>query len=338
MKSLQLAGNSAIHLVDAPDPIPGPGEVVIETALSALCGSEMHAYRRDGTTGAGQAAGNAGHEAVGRVAALGEGVTGLEIGQRVGASAVAGCGHCAYCIKRQYTWCPERTFYGSMHAQRFLAAARACYPLPDDVSWEAGVLLTGDGMGVPYHTAAKIASPEIQTVAVLGVGPIGLGNVLYQSALGRRLIAVDFAPERLELARRLGAAEGVRAGEGAAEQVRARTDGAGPDVCIEASGSPQGALDCFAAVRTAGTVVFNGEQGPLPLSPSQHFIRRDVTAVGSWFYHYGEIPAMIELYRGGLPVVDLITHRFPYQKAAEAYALFAARKTGKVLLEWMTDD
>jgi propanol-preferring alcohol dehydrogenase len=334
MQTLQLAGNRTVHLVDAPDPVPGPGEVVIQTAVSAICGSEMHAYRNAGVAGAG----NTGHEAVGTVVAVGEGVTDLQVGQRVGASAIAGCGQCAACAKGQYTWCADYRFYGSMHAQRFLAAARACYPLPDDVPWEAAVLLTGDGLGVPYHTSYKIASPEIRTIAVFGVGPIGLGNVLFQSALGRRAIAVDLAPERLELARRLGAAELVEASAGAAgdaaQQVRGFTRGIGADVCIEASGSQQGALDCFAAVRTAGTVVFNGEQGPLPLSPSEHFIRRDVTAVGSWFYHYGEIPAMIELYRGGLPVLDLITHRFPYAQAGEGYALFAARKTGKVLLDW----
>ena len=96
------------------------------------------------------------------------------------------------------------------------------------------------------------------------------------------------------------------------------------------------AEEAFAAVRTAGTVVFNGEQGPLPLSPSEHFIRRDVTAIGSWFYHFGEIPAMIDAYRGGLPVLDLVTHRFPYTQAEEAYALFVSRVTGKVLLDWRT--
>lgn len=330
MKTLQLAGNSTIHLIDAPDPVPGPGEVVVRTAVSAICGSELHTYR-----GAGQPTGNSGHEAVGTVAALGEEVSGLRIGQRVGASAIAGCGQCDYCAQGQYTWCPDRRFYGSMHAQAFLAAARACYPLPDDVPWEAAVLLTGDGLGVPYHTSLKIAAPEIQTVAVFGVGPIGLGNVLLQSYLGRRVIAVDLASERLALARQLGTVDVVDAGAGdAVQQVRALTGGAGADVCIEASGSQQGALDCFAAVRTAGTVVFNGEQGTLPLSPSQHFIRRDVTAVGSWFYHFGETPAMIELYRGGLPVLDLVTHRFPYTQVGEAYALFAARKTAKVELDW----
>jgi propanol-preferring alcohol dehydrogenase len=296
MRILRLEGNGIVGIVEATDPVPGPGEVVIETAMSAICGSEMHAYR-----GAGAETGNAGHEAVGTVAALGEGVTGLRLGQRVGASAIAGCGSCSYCEQGQYTWCPNYKFYGSMHAERLLAAARACYPLPDDVSWEAGVLLTGDGLGVPYHTSRKIASPKVGTVAVFGVGPIGLGNVLLQSYLGRRVIAVDLAPERLQLARKLGAGEIVDGGAGdAAEQVRALTDGVGADVCIEAAGAPATALACFAAVRTAGTIVFNGEQGEVPLSPSAHFIRRDITAVGSWFYHFSEIGAMIELYSWGI--------------------------------------
>jgi threonine dehydrogenase-like Zn-dependent dehydrogenase len=334
VKILRLEGDGVAGIVEAADPVPGPGEVVIETAVSAICGSEMHAYR-----GAGMETGNAGHEAVGTVAALGEGVTGLRLRQRVGASAIAGCGSCPYCEKGQYTWCPEFRFYGSMHAERFLVAANACYPLPDDVSWEAGVLLTGDGLGVPYHTSRKIASHQVETVAVFGVGPIGLGNVLLQSYLGRRVIAVDLAPERLRLAKTLGAADVVDGGAGnAAEQVRALTGGVGAEVCIEAAGVPATALACFAAVRTAGTVVFNGEQGEVSLSPSRDFIRRDVTAVGSWFYHFSEIGPMIDLYRDGLPVLDLISHHFPYTQAAEGYALFASRQTGKVVLEWRSGD
>ena len=179
MNMIRLEGKTIVRVVDRPEPVPRPGEVVIETAVSAICGSELHSYRTDG-----QQQGNSGHEAVGTVVRIGEDVSDLKVGDRVGACAIAGCGDCSYCAKGQYTWCPDRRFYGGMHAERFLASANACYPLPDDVSWEAGVLLTGDGLGVPYHTARKLARkaapPEVETVAVFGVGPIGLGNVLYQ--------------------------------------------------------------------------------------------------------------------------------------------------------------
>ncbi|NQU44552.1 zinc-binding dehydrogenase [bacterium] len=330
MRSIRMQGNSIVELVETPDPAAGPGEVVIQTAISALCGSELHGYR-----GQGSAQGNSGHEAVGTIVQIGEGVTGLKVGQRVGACAIAGCGHCAYCDKGQYTWCKSFKFYGSMHSELFLAAARACHPLPADVSWEAGVLLTGDGLGVPYHTSTKIAAPEIRNVAVFGVGPIGLGNVLLQAHLGRRVIALDISPDRLAIAKRLGAADTVNAKESEpAEQVRKLTEDAGADVCIEAAGRPETALACFTAVRTAGTVVFNGEQGPVPLSPSDHFIRRDITAVGAWFYHFSEFQPMIELYRKGLRVLDLISDRYPFTEAPAAFAKFSSGQSAKVVLDY----
>jgi L-iditol 2-dehydrogenase len=329
MQRARYAGGSKIQLVQAPDPVPGPGEVVIATAVSAICGSELHAYR-----GTAQGS-NGGHEAVGTVASIGEGVERIKKGQRVGVSCIAGCGKCAFCARGQYTYCPDRRFYGDMHAERFLASAIACHPLPDDVSWDAAVLLSGDGLGVPYHTYVKTASPEIKTVAVLGVGPIGLGNVLMQAHLGRRVIAVDLSPYRLELAKRLGASEVVDANdEDTVSKLRLLTDGVGPDLCIEAAGQPETAMACFSAVRTAGMVVFNGEQGPLPLSPSDQFIRRDITAVGSWFYHFSEFPQMLNLYRDGLRLLDLVSHRFPFMDADQAYKQFSSRQSGKVLLQY----
>ena len=87
-------------------------------------------------------------------------------------------------------------------------------------------------------------------------------------------------------------------------------------------------------MRTAGTVAFNGEQPALELSPSADFIRRDITALGSWYYHFSQFSAMLKLYRGGLAVDRLITHRFPFAEAPEAFRMMAAGQTGKVLLEY----
>ena len=327
MRMLRTAGHSVIDVVDAPEPVAGPGEVLVKTAVSAICGSEMHAYR-----GAGVASGNGGHEAAGTIVALGPG-SHLAEGQRVGICCVIGCGRCDYCAQGQQTYCAERHVQTGMHAERIAVPARACQPLPDDVPWDAGVLLSGDGMGVPYHTSRKLTAAEVQTVAVFGVGPIGLGNTLMQSYSGRRVIAVDVSRPRLDLALRLGAADAIDAGTvDAVEAIRQLTGGRGADVCIEAAGRLETLRQCFAALRPGGTLLINGEQGALALSPSDDFIRRDITAVGSWFYHYAEFPAMLSLYRQGLRVPDLVTHRFPLEDAAEAYREFAAGRTGKVLL------
>lgn len=333
MKSLQMQGNGQIMLVDLPDPQPSPGEVIIATRVSAVCGSELKTYR-----GPGKPDGNSGHEAVGVVAQLGEGVTTLQVGQRVGVSAISGCGHCEACARGQYTWCSAWKFYGNMHAEQFVIAANACHPLPDDVGWDVGVLITGDGFGVPYHTSLKLRDPAMHTVAIFGAGPIGLGNLLMQRYLGRTVIAVDVSPTRLELAAELGAQHVVHAGEttDVVAAIRTLTGGKGVDVAIEAAGRPETAKQCFTAVRIAGTVVFNGEQPALPLSPSEDFIRRDITALGSWYYHFNEYPAMLDLYRQGLPIGSLITHRFPLAQADEAFRRMAAGLTGKVLLTYET--
>lgn len=330
MHILKFAGNSTIHVIGQPAPTPGPGQVLVETAVSALCGSELHGYR-----GSGRAEGNSGHEAAGTVVALGEGVTTLQVGQRVGLCAVVGCGHCDQCAAGRYTWCSNYRVHSDMHAEQIVIPARGCHPLPDNVSWQAGVLLSGDGLGVPYHTGTRLTDPGIKTVAIFGVGPIGLGNTLVQSFYGRTVIAVDISAPRLDYAAELGAAHVVDASvDDPVAQIRELTGGRGADVCIEAAGRPETLKQCFAAVRTQGTVVMNGEQPGVELSPSQDFIRRDITAFGSWFYHYGEFPSMLALYRQGLPVEKLITHTFPGREGDRAFAEFAAGRTGKVLLEW----
>lgn len=150
--------------------------MLIRTVVSALCGSELSTYR-----GHGSPQGNPGHEAAGVVEKLGPGVTSLQLGQRVGVSAISGCGSCLQCQQGHYTWCVQKAFFGSMHAECFFVPAMACHPLPDDLSWEVGVLISGDGFGVPYHTSTKLCDPDIARVAVFGAGPIGQGQVLLQT-------------------------------------------------------------------------------------------------------------------------------------------------------------
>ena len=100
--------------------------------------------------------------------------------------------------------------------------------------------LSGDGIGVPYHTSTRLRDPWIKNIANLGAGPIGLGNIMMQSYLGRRVIAVDIAPYRLDLAKKLGAAEVVDARTGdVVKQIRALTNSLGPEVCLEAAGKPK---------------------------------------------------------------------------------------------------
>ncbi|MDE2852816.1 MAG: zinc-binding dehydrogenase [Chloroflexota bacterium] len=327
MRLLEMTGNANSRVIDAAPPEPKSDEVLIETARSAICGSEMKTYR-----GPGRADGNVGHEAVGRVIALGEGVAGLQIGDRIGASAVVGCGGCGECKSGRYTWCRSTASRSNMHAEQFVIPARACSPLPDDLPWDEAALLTGDGMGVPWHTAKKIDRADIETIVVMGLGPIGLGNVLMQAHLGRRVIGVDIIDYRVDFATRLGADVSLKANDSLIERILDLTGGEGADVVIDCAGQRGSVENSFRAVRRGGIVVFNGESMEEMLAPSRDFNRREIWAVGCWYYFMSEVPEMFALWREGLDVARLITHRFPLADAPEAFALFAKGQTGKVLL------
>ena len=330
MKRLHFQGKGKLGFIEVEDLTPGPGEVVVQTAATVLCGSEMPAFKGDGIPGS-----NGGHEGSGTVIKVGEGVTDIKVGMRVGLSPIAPCTDpdCPYCTTGRYTWCRHFRFYGQFHSEQILESAKAVQPLPDDVDWDVATLITGDGLGVPYHSSRKFINPAAKTVAIFGAGPIGLGNVLMQKFLGRRIIVSDFSATRLDFARRFGADAVVNPADGDAVQaIRDWTDGVGVDVAMECSGRPEPVHSCLATVRVGGQVIFNGEQGEVPMSVSEEFIRRDITATGSWFYHFREYHEMLALYRKGFPVASLITHRFPFAQAQEAYDLFAAGKAGKVML------
>lgn len=336
MQIVWQTGPERVEVEDRPVPHPGEGEVLIRVVASALCGSELKGYRSD------HHGRNGGHEAVGEVVELGPGCSHLRVGDRVGVSAVQGCGRCAYCAAGQYTYCEQHVVFAGMHAEYALTRELGCQQLPDDVPWGVGVLLTGDGLGVPFHVGQRLGerTGADRLVVIFGVGPVGLGNVLVEHHLGAEVVAVDLSRTRLAMAQKLGAARTVLVEANAggpdpastlAQRVR-EVCGRAPDVCLECAGRQETLFAALSAVRTAGTVVCVGEQGPAPISPSVHLIHRDITLMGSWFYHFSEYPAMLALYRAGLPVADLISDRFQLTEAQQAYRLFAAGETGKVLL------
>lgn len=327
MKTLEMTGGATARVIDIPAPQPQPGEVLIQTARSAICGSEMKTYR-----GAGMAGGNSGHEAVGTVIELGADVANLRVGQRVGVSAVVGCGSCPECARGRFTWCVAARSRSRMHAEQFVVHARCCSILPDDLPWEPATLLTGDGMGVPWHSAKKIDRADIETIVVMGLGPIGLGNVLLQAHLGRRVIGVDLIDYRIDFARELGADVSIKADDSLIERIMDLTKGQGADAVIDCAGQRTSVANSFLAVRRGGTVVFNGESNEEMLAPSRDFNRREIWAVGCWYYFMSEAPEMIALWRDGLDVTRMITHRFPLTDAPAAFERFDRGLTGKVLL------
>ncbi len=270
------AGDVRIEAAAAPGE-PGPGEVLIAPSMAAICGTDASEYahgphmiplheRHPGSGHVGPLV--LGHEFVGRVEALGDGVEGLAVGDRVVSGAGVSCGECAWCRAGRTNLCASYYTLGLSApgglADRVLGPASISVPVPDEVDDIAAAM--AQPLAVAIHALDRGGVGPGLTVAVLGIG--GIGGFLVGAAATRglaRLIAVDVDPGKLALARALGAEETVdaRASDVAAAILEA-TDGEGADVVIEASGVPTSPSAAIHATKRGGRVVIVGLQADPP--------------------------------------------------------------------------
>jgi threonine dehydrogenase-like Zn-dependent dehydrogenase len=327
MKGLRMLGGGRVAVETFPDPEPAPGGALVRIQASGLCGSELHGYRADHAQSA-----NAGHEAMGVVVET-RGTARLKAGDRVGLHAVWGCGKCDWCAQGRYTWCQSKLGPSPFHAEYVAAPEHVLLPLADDISDPVGVLLSGDGLGVPWHVQTRLRTAPGDLVVIVGCGPIGLGNTLVQVDAGAEVIAVELTEYRLSLARAMGAAHTVNPNlEDAVNAVARIAAGRQVRTSIEAVGKPETLRLCLKLVGLGGTVMAVGEQPATPVDISEELIRRDITLMGSWFFHFREFADMAAAYRAGLAVDRLVTHSFALDEAGKGFAEFAAGRTGKAML------
>ena len=326
MRTVIFAGNSKIDVRDVPIPEPGPGEVLVKIGASAICGSEMKRYRSPDSL-----AGNPGHEMVGEVVDSGTGSR-PRVGDRVAVNIITGCGECATCRASDRRFCAEQGYVFNGHAEYVAVPAINCMPLPDDVPFDDGVLIGGDTLGVAFHALAKICLRPRDTVAVVGCGPVGLGFVRLLSFYGVRTIAAEVSPYRRDLARRLGAERVIDPSTGdGVEAIREIVGDRGVDVGIDASGTDAGVNLALDATRDEGTFVFAGAGHKATINPWSQFLEKELVAYGVWYFVDRDYFGLLDLYRQGLTVSELITHLFPLEEATTAYALFDRGESGKVL-------
>src|SRR5262245_23207866 len=261
MRGVVFLGGRQLELREFEDPSPGPGEAVIAIKASGMCGSDLHPYRAAGNAASSLGLGGqggpviAGHEPCGVVTALGAGVTGLAVSDRVMNHHYKGCGTCRHCRVGWSQLCrSERIVYGMTghggHAPYMKAPASTMVPLPDAMSFEEGAAVSC-GTGTAYGALKRLDVSGRDTLAVFGQGPVGLSATMLGKAMGARVIAVDVAPERLALARSMGADEVVNPKD--ADPVQAihdLTGGEGAETTMDCTGNSDARV---AAVRSAGT-------------------------------------------------------------------------------------
>ncbi len=338
MKAVVLPGHAEVRVADRPTPTPGAGEVLVRVRASALCRCDMSLYDGVPVVGGGASPGRIipGHEAAGDVVLLGSGVTHVAVGDRVAIYLALGCGRCAACRRGYLMLCPTWRCLGfdvdGGDAEYVVVPATNALPIPDTMTYEVAAVST-DMIGTQYSTQKRLGVSGADTVAIFGLGPMGAAGVLVAKARGARVIAIGRAGGRLELAQALGADAIVDADSpDVANALRAATRGTGVDVAIECSGNPvaqNGALD---ATRAFGSVAFVGESRSTTINPSAQFLRKMLTVIGGWYFAIWEFPEIVRFIEGhDLPVARLISHRFELSDAAEAFALFEARRTDKVV-------
>jgi len=340
MRGIVFLGNRKLELQNFPDPTPGPGEVVLEMKASGMCGSDLHPYRSVGNAAAalGLGAGGpviAGHEPCGVVAAVGAGVDPSLVGQRVMNHHYKGCGRCRHCRLGWSQLCRKGiTVYGMTghggHAPLMVAPAFTCVPLPDALSFEEGAAVSC-GTGTAYGALKRIDVSGRDTLAIFGQGPVGLSATMLGRAMGARVIAIDVVPERLALARELGAEETLNAKDtDVVKAIHDLTHGEGAETTMDCSGAAEGRLGALQSAGTWGRVAFVGEGGQVTIDVSKHMLRRQLTVHASWtFSNTGQEECARFVADRKVPLKKLLTHRFRLEQADEAYRLFDTQTTGK---------
>jgi alcohol dehydrogenase len=345
MRAAVFRGKDDIHLEEVPLPRPGPGEAVVKTTMTTICGTDVHILKGEYPVEDGRIVG---HEPVGVIHDLADDVVGYEIGDRVIVGAITPCGSCFYCQNGQSAQCAGVEghwelgggwrFGNSMHgvqAEYFLVpyAQMNLTKIPDALSDEQVVYCTDiASTGISAIEKAKVGIGD--AVAVFAQGPIGLCATAGAKLAGASLvIGVDSIPSRMEVAKRMGADVVINYKEqDPIAEIKRLTDGRGVDVAVEALGLQATFESCLRSIRPGGTLsslgVYSGHL-LIPLEPfaaglGDHQIVTTLCPGGK-----ERMRRLMSLVQAGrIDLAPLMTHRFSLDDIEDAYRMFAAQEDG----------
>jgi threonine dehydrogenase-like Zn-dependent dehydrogenase len=280
VKAALYEGVKSVSIVDRPMPKAGPGEAVVKIALCGICGTDLHIYFE----GMLPPPFVPGHENVGTIVELGEGVPGFKVGDRVVAGPPGNCGRCFYCLHGRPNLCVDGfgntnglTRDGGMAEYMLVRDARQMlYPIPENVSFEDAVLT--DTIATALRALSQSALAMGDNVVVSGAGPIGLAAIQVLKLAGaRHVTALEIVPEKRKLAAALGAdlvLDPVAEGDGLKDRITSLYGGVGPDLVAECAGKAQSLGLCIDLVRNGGQVLNVGAGGEaLPVVPAMLAVR-----------------------------------------------------------------
>ncbi|MBQ5799682.1 MAG: L-threonine 3-dehydrogenase [Oscillospiraceae bacterium] len=321
-------------------PKPGPGEVLIKVHKTAICGTDVHIY--DWNSWAAQHVQPPmiiGHEYVGEIAALGAGVDGLHIGQRVSGEGHITCGHCRNCHTGNIQWCKNTSSVGVDRDGAF--AEYLCIPARNviiiDPSLDEDIVAMFDAVGNATHTALMFNLVG-EDVLITGAGPVGLLSAAIAKYAGaRRVVVTDLNDYRLELALKMGADAAVNTGrEDLLKIMKEQGLTEGFDVGFEMSGSGAALNQMIGVMRNGGKISLLGLGNTQVSLDMNQVIGKGLTLQGIYGRKMDNWHQMSYMVQGGLDLTPAITHRFHYTEFEKGFEAMHSGKSGKVILDWTT--
>jgi 2-desacetyl-2-hydroxyethyl bacteriochlorophyllide A dehydrogenase len=318
-----------------PDPAPGPGRVVVRVRAAGVCRTDLKIV--DGGIPTVRTPLVPGHESAGEVVALGPGVTGFEEGDRVAVTIDVSCGSCPYCRIGQTSYCASLRRVGIEEpgglAEYLAVPAGNLVPLPDAVSFDVGATLA-DAVGSSYHAVVSRARVRAaETVAVYGLGGLGLVAVQVGALAGADVIAIARDPDRRALAERLGAAASLDPREGdLAARIRELTGGLGVHAFLDFVGIEGSVQRALLSCRKGGRIVVVGYLAQELNATMMPLVYNEVSILGSRGSTRADLVEALDLVerRQIMPVVGL---ELGLERVNEALdALRAATVVGRAIL------
>ncbi len=342
MRAVTFQAPGVVLVQDVPAPeLQHPQDAIVRVEATGICGSDLHIFHGRVPVEPGF---TVGHEFVGTVLAVGDDVERVAVGDRVLGCFHSACGTCVACLRGDYHRCVNgRTFgHGSKlgdlqgaQAEQLLVprANLTLRRVPEGMSADVA-LFAGDVMGTGYHAITHAGMRAGDTVAVLGLGPVGLCAVQAARASGAtHVFAIDTVAARLELAGSFGATPVHLTEEDPKGTVRTATEGLGVDVVVDAVGDPGPLALAVSLARDAGTISGIGAyagRGEVPLGLAWLKGLTIRTGLANVIAHVDRVLAMMAV--GLLDPTPMVSHHMTLEQAPEAYALYDQREALKIVL------
>jgi alcohol dehydrogenase len=338
MKALVYHGEHNIALEEKSNPkIENTTDAIVKVVKTTICGTDLGIYKgknpymRDGII--------LGHEGIGIIEEVGEGVSQFKVGDKVLISCITSCGSCEYCKKQLYSHCKDGGWIlghmiDGVQAEyvRIPYADNSLYKLPQTINDEVAVMLsdilpTGHEIGVQYGNV----KPG-DAIAIVGAGPVGMAVLLtaqfYSPSI---IIMIDLDENRLEMAKKLGATHTLKPSEDIKEKVAEIVGEEGVDVAIEAVGLPQTWDTCQKIVKPGGNIANVGVHGKKVDFEIQDLWIKNLT-ITTGLVNTNTTPMLMKaVATNKLPVDKLITHHYKLNEIEKAYDVFINASKEKAL-------